>query len=155
MVRPMFFSAYATCWYEFLILGPVHLFSHFQTSLLILLNTVTGMDTYTSHRRTQSQTIKTTEQTFWPGVFKQPTNSPAPASYPAPIELPASAKHFAETSVLMPNWYGTHSEKLNTQSAYCQVKKLIFVNPCGEKTYILLYFALHAGGKHVQVLYRP
>ncbi len=144
MVRPMFFSAYVTCWYEFFILGPVHLFSHFQTSLLILLNTVTSMDTYTSHRRTQSQTINTTEQTFWPGVFKQPTNSPAPASYPAPIELG-----------LTPNWYGTHSEKLNTQSVYCQVKKLIFVNPCDEKTYVLLYFALHAGGKQVQVLYRP
>ncbi|MHA2315555.1 MAG: hypothetical protein ACXACF_09820 [Candidatus Hermodarchaeia archaeon] len=81
---------------------------------------------------------------FGLGYFKQPTNGPAPASYPAPIELR-----------LMPNWYGTHSEKLNTQSAYCQVKKHIFVNPCGEKTYVLPYFSLYAGGKQVQVLPRP
>ena len=152
MVRPMFFSAYATCWYEFLILGPVHLFSHFQTSLLILLITLSPVWIHTLPTDVLKVRLsRRLNKTFWPGVFKQPTNSPAPASYPAPIELPASAKHFAETSVLMPNWYGTHSEKLNTQSAYCQVKKLIFVNPCGEKTYILLYFALHAGGKHVQV----
>ena len=144
MVRPMFFSAYFSCWYEFLIFGPVRIFSHFQTSLLILLNTVTSMGTYASDRRTQSQTIKTTEQTFWPGVFKQPTNSPAPARYPAPIELR-----------LMPNWCRIHSTKLSTQLQDCQVKKLMFINPCGEKTYVLPYFSLYAGGKQVQVLYRP
>jgi len=48
-----------------------------------------------------------------------------------------------------------HSEKLNTQLVYCQVKKLIFVNPCGEKTYVLPYFSLYAGSKQVQVLHRP
>ena len=144
MVRPMFFSAYMACWYEFFVSGPGRLFRHFQTSLLILLNAFTSMDTYASNRRTHSQTIKTTKQSFRPGVFKQPTNSPAPASYPVPTELR-----------LMPNWYGTHSEKLNTQSAYCQVKKLIFVNPCGEKTYILLYFSLHTGGKQVRVFVSP
>ncbi|HUU19576.1 MAG TPA: S41 family peptidase [Sedimentisphaerales bacterium] len=33
--------------------------------------------------------------------------------YPAPIELPASAKHFAETSRLTPNWCGTSRETID------------------------------------------
>ncbi len=55
----------------------------------------------------------------------------------------------------MPNWCRTHSTKLSTELADCQVKKLMFVNACSEKTYIQLYFSLRAGGHRVQVVYRP
>lgn len=56
MVRPVFFSAYVTCWYELLFLfGADHFFSHFRASFLFLL-----IYTVINH----SDTIKTTDYIF-------------------------------------------------------------------------------------------
>jgi len=73
MVRPVFFPAYATCWYEFLTPGRGRLFGHFRTSFPIFLNFPVIC--------THSHTIKSTNRAFPAGRYMQRINSPVPADY--------------------------------------------------------------------------